>query len=341
MTKPKILIIDDEPLIRTFIAGALEEEGYDLHFASDGQDGLNQAIALQPDLIFLDIRMPILDGVSFLREFHKQTATPCPIIAMTGYKDDRALDQCYQLDVFVLISKPLYLNEIIALARRYTRLPQTREPITFDIQSVESLGRQAASLGLDSTAFQYFIDAIPFPVFVKDEDRIYIHTNSAFENFTGLDRDKLLGKTSRDLQLKDLTDREATLEEELLRKGGVFEHEKSVSDAKGLFRDVVIYRSVITRKNDGEHPVAILGIIIDINDLGIKSFKKKLALKYPRLSPRECEVADLVRQAMSNKEIAEQLHISLSTVEYHRNNLRDKLGIKGDNINLSTTLLTI
>lgn len=341
MSRAKILIIDDERLIRNFIADTLENEGYDLHFASDGQDGLNQAISLEPDLIFLDIRMPILDGVSFLREFHHQTATPCPIIAMTGYKDDRALNECYQLDVFVLISKPLHANEIIALARRYTRLPQLKEPMTFDIRTVESLGRQAASFDLDSTAIQYFIDAIPFPGFVKDQNRVFVHTNSAFENFIGLNRDQILGKASGKLEFELPTGREEILEEELLSKGGVVEHEQSVSNAAGVSRDVVIYRSAITGRDEEELPVAILGIVIDRNDLGISSFKKQLALKYPSLSPRECEVADLVRQAMSNKEIAQRLHISLSTVEFHRNNLRDKLGIKGDNINLSTTLLTI
>ncbi|MBU0943378.1 MAG: response regulator [Proteobacteria bacterium] len=341
MIKPKILIIDDERLIRNFIAEALEEGGYDLHFASDGQDGLAQALTLKPDLIFLDIRMPILDGVSFLREFHKQTVSPCPIIAMTGFKDDVVLDECYQLDVFVLIKKPLYFNEIVALARRYTRLSQSNTPPAVTIQTVESLGRQASSLGLNSTAIEYFIEAIPFPGFVKNQNRNFIHTNSAFENFTGLDRNQILGKTSEELQCGHLTDREIIIEEELLSKGGILEDKKSFINDKGIFQDVVVYRSAIIEQNEGQRPVAILGLVIDTDDLGTSSFKKQLALKYPRLSPRECEIADLVRQAMSNKEIAQLLHISLSTVEYHRNNLRDKLGIKGDNINLSTTLLTI
>lgn len=341
MIKPKILIIDDERLIRNFIAEALEEEEYDLHFASNGQDGLDQVITLEPDLIFLDIRMPILDGVSFLREFRKQTSLTCPIIAMTGYKDDMVLNECYQLDVFVLITKPLYLNEIKALARRYTRSPQPRKQKNIDIQTVASLSRQVASFGLDSPAIQYFIEAIPFPGFVKDQSSTFIHANSAFETLTGLDRNQILGKTSQELQLGHLTGKEKLLEEELLSTDGAFENKDFISNSKEEFMDVVIYRSAINGKNAGENPVAILGLIIDMNDLGISSFKKQLAVKYPRLSPRECEIADLVRQAMSSKEIAQRLHISLSTVEYHRNNLRDKLGIKGDNVNLSTTLLTI
>lgn len=67
-----------------------------------------------------------------------------------------------------------------------------------------------------------------------------------------------------------------------------------------------------------------------------------LVSKFPTLSVRECEVANLVRLGMSNKDVASQLNIALCTVEYHRANLREKLGLKkGDNINLSTALLAL
>ena len=67
-----------------------------------------------------------------------------------------------------------------------------------------------------------------------------------------------------------------------------------------------------------DHPVGILGVMIDITEFGFSSFKKMLASKYPNLSVREREVANLVRLGMSNKEVAHQLNIALCTVEYHR-----------------------
>jgi DNA-binding NarL/FixJ family response regulator len=82
--------------------------------------------------------------------------------------------------------------------------------------------------------------------------------------------------------------------------------------------------------------------MIDITEFGFSSFKRMLANRYPDLSTREREVANLVRLGMSNKEVARHLNIALCTVEFHRTNLREKLGLeKGKNINLSTALLAL
>ena len=62
---------------------------------------------------------------------------------------------------------------------------------------------------------------------------------------------------------------------------------------------------------------------------------------YLNLSPREIQVADLVRQGRSNKDAANILSISVNAVEFHRNNLRKKLGLQNKKINLRTYLLTM
>jgi len=68
------------------------------------------------------------------------------------------------------------------------------------------------------------------------------------------------------------------------------------------------------------------------------SFSRKVSDERVRLSPREVEVCDLIRNGLANKRIAEMLHISLLTVERHRHNIRRKLGIDNQKVNLSSFL---
>ena len=70
------------------------------------------------------------------------------------------------------------------------------------------------------------------------------------------------------------------------------------------------------------------------------SFSKKLYSQYHSLTPREIQVADFIRQGKSNKEMAYLLKISVSAVDFHRRNLREKLDIKGKKINLHSFLLS-
>jgi len=70
------------------------------------------------------------------------------------------------------------------------------------------------------------------------------------------------------------------------------------------------------------------------------SFSKKLSSLYHGLTPREIQIADFIRQGKSNKEMAYLLKISVSAVDFHRRNLRKKLSIKGEKVNLRSFLLT-
>ncbi|MBW2465870.1 MAG: helix-turn-helix transcriptional regulator, partial [Deltaproteobacteria bacterium] len=70
------------------------------------------------------------------------------------------------------------------------------------------------------------------------------------------------------------------------------------------------------------------------------SFSRKLTIEYNELTPREIQIANLIRQGRANKEIARLLNISFSAVDFHRRNLRSKMNIKGKKINLRSHLLS-
>lgn len=346
MTKPKpqykskILVIDDDPEIRKLMATVLEEEGYELFFAGNGQEGLEKALQTPPDLIFLDVRMPVLDGIGFLKALNKRGPALCPVLVISGHEDELLLNECFDQGIFSLIHKPFNVKEIIAVSRRFTRVAALRNQLSCNLDTVASLSQQASLLGLGNQDGQHLIEALPFPVFVKDRKGMLIQVNKALEEFTGLGRDALLGKTgeeiSRDKQFLTNHHRD---ELTVIEGGGVLCHEQMVKDSHGKQQEVVVCRSAVSMDNE---QAAVLGIMINISEFGFSSFKRMLATRYPDLSARECEVANLVRVGMSNKEVAGLLNIALCTVEYHRANLREKLGLKkGDCVNLSTVLLAL
>jgi len=82
---PKILVIDDEPDVVSYLSAALEDEGYQVIAASDGSQGLQLAQGETPDLITLDITMPGMSGVEVLTALRRdEHVSHIPVIIVTG-----------------------------------------------------------------------------------------------------------------------------------------------------------------------------------------------------------------------------------------------------------------
>ena len=79
-----VLIIDDEPGLRQTVSLILADEGYEVHAASDGEEGLARALEVQPDIILCDVRMPRLTGLEFLEKYREANGTAM-VVVMTAY----------------------------------------------------------------------------------------------------------------------------------------------------------------------------------------------------------------------------------------------------------------
>jgi len=82
VSQPRILVVDDDPDIRKLIRFALADEQVSLSFASDGEEALAQVKEIKPDLVLLDIQLPVIDGLSVCRMLRNNESDKQPVIIM-------------------------------------------------------------------------------------------------------------------------------------------------------------------------------------------------------------------------------------------------------------------
>ena len=154
--------------------------------------------------------------------------------------------------------------------------------------------------------------------------------------------EETLKKRELELQMKsqNLEDANTTLKVLLKRR----EEDKSVLEEQVVVnvRQLILpYVEEMKRMNLNKQQAALLGIVEQhLNDI-ISPFLKNLSAAYLDLTPREIQIANLVREGKTTKEMTECLHISAAAVDFHRKNLRAKFGIKNSTTNLRSYLLSL
>src|SRR5437762_3088313 len=114
-----ILIVDDDEGVTQTFARMLRLEGYDVRTAMSAETGLREAEKSRPDAIILDLRMPLLDGLGFLRRLRSHTEqrdTPVAIVTGDYFLDDTVSNELRELGA-ELRFKPMWLEDLVGLAR--------------------------------------------------------------------------------------------------------------------------------------------------------------------------------------------------------------------------------
>jgi len=102
----KITIVEDEELISKALAGVLEDAGFKVSQAYDGEEGLSMIESEKPDLILLDIIMPKMDGLTMLKKLQeKEWGKNIPIIVLTNLSDDRRVAEAMGRGVYSYLQK--------------------------------------------------------------------------------------------------------------------------------------------------------------------------------------------------------------------------------------------
>ncbi|MDN5344719.1 MAG: two-component system, OmpR family, operon response regulator KdpE [Clostridia bacterium] len=115
----RILIIDDEPPIRRLLKVALAAHGYDLAEATSGQEGLQQAAFLHPDLVILDLGLPDLDGLEVIKRLREWSQVPVIILTVREHEQDKIAALDAGADDYV--TKPFSMGELLARMRAALR----------------------------------------------------------------------------------------------------------------------------------------------------------------------------------------------------------------------------
>ena len=128
----KVLIIEDDGDLQQILSLTLSKDGYDLHYAFNGKEGHDKIVALQPDVVLLDLMLPILNGAEILKLVATNTALrDIPIIVMTAHGDkaDMLETSLKAQGARAYLRKPFELGELRSLVRRmlvqYPRVPVT------------------------------------------------------------------------------------------------------------------------------------------------------------------------------------------------------------------------
>jgi CheY-like chemotaxis protein len=115
--RPLVLVIDDDPSIRELCAACLADAGVVVLEAPDGQRGLEQAVAIRPDLVITDISMPVLDGLRLAAALRRDNRTEkIPLIFLTGESAASFEARGLELGVFAHLAKPFDPDVLLALA---------------------------------------------------------------------------------------------------------------------------------------------------------------------------------------------------------------------------------
>lgn len=110
---PHILVVDDEPDIRQLLKEILEDEGFNVTVAENGETARQAYRQHQPSLILLDIWMPDIDGITLLKEWNQDGNLSMPVIMMSGHGTVETAVEATRLGAFDFIEKPLSLAKLL------------------------------------------------------------------------------------------------------------------------------------------------------------------------------------------------------------------------------------
>ena len=160
----KILIVEDDHNIADLLRLYLEKEGYEVQIASDGGKGVELFRRMQPDLVLLDIMLPVLDGWGVCRTIRAESQTPVIMLTAKGELDDKVTGLRQGADDY--ITKPFEMPEVLArieaVLRRSGKNPDKHEKrLVFD------------KLIIDMEAFELTVNGKKIPTPPKEMELLY------------------------------------------------------------------------------------------------------------------------------------------------------------------------
>lgn len=123
---PLVLLADDQPALSSITRDYLESIGLRVEVAYDGQEAVTKTLALQPDLIMMDVQMPVMDGLEAIRQI-RQSSVPriaqVPIISLSGLAIAGDMEKCISAGATAYLAKPFGVQQLQRAIREFIALP--------------------------------------------------------------------------------------------------------------------------------------------------------------------------------------------------------------------------
>lgn len=262
MSRPRVLIIDDNPTFRTLVVHHLEKQGYAMLEAEDGRSGIDLFLKEKPDAVLLDLYMPEMDGHYVLAEL-TDCSLEIPFIVISGISEIEDAIKTVRKGAWDFVIKndsvlPEIDKAISKALERASFLKAQRQRL-----DMETRERQRAELALHNqlSFLQTVIDAVPNQIFFKNLDGVYIGANKAFADFSGIPKEKIIGQRIEDFAPKGEETFYLDKDRELLSQGGLQEYERTTL-FNGIERTILVRKALFTDLEN--KPSGIVGIITDI-----------------------------------------------------------------------------
>ncbi len=157
----RVLLIDDEPMLRDELAGLLTDEGFSVVTARDGEEGLARFRSEAPDMVITDVRMPRRDGLSVAMTIRRE-APKTPVTVVTGHGNETMVLDALRAGVTDFIKKPVRFEDLtMALDRMEASLRLARREVAELPRSIRVLERTwAYQMDNDLTAIPLFVDVL-------------------------------------------------------------------------------------------------------------------------------------------------------------------------------------
>ncbi len=159
--KRKLLVVDDTRNVQLLLSDFLEGQNFEVLTASDGREAMALVHTTQPDLILLDIMMPLMDGYQFISQLRKESSTP--VIMITAKQQEVDIIRGFELGADDYITKPFRLRELLmrirAVMRRAGTLEAKSEPIVIADLSLDPNRHEVRKAGqvIDLTPLEFLV----------------------------------------------------------------------------------------------------------------------------------------------------------------------------------------
>lgn len=177
-----LLFIEDDEAIRTALRLVLEDEGYEVAVAGDGETGISMFGQINPDLVLLDLRLPDISGFEVCRTIRRTSITP--VIMVTAQTDTSDLVNGFDAGADDYVTKPVVPKELSARIRAALRRTQTVEPSPSNAKSLNKIGdveidralsvvrKNGVEISLTKTEFRLLVEFADHPGMVLSRDQL-------------------------------------------------------------------------------------------------------------------------------------------------------------------------